>query len=345
MTRPKAFLLCPGRGSYTRSELGSLRGLADALGAEGEDLLGRLEDCRARSEPDLPSLEELDGHSSFKPGLHLKGRNASALIFACSILDARLRLREVDPILVGGNSLGFYTALVLAGALSLEDGARLVSTMARLQEEGPGGGQILWTLLDEDWNVLPERKALVEGLCGGPPGEGAPGGPSLSIRLGGHVVLAGDEAAMRRCEEELPKVRLGKRDFPFRLPFHGPFHTSLLRPVSERASRELGDLPFRTPRIPLIDGRGYVWPTYGVQGPALRDYTLGHQCVRCFDFTGMVRVALCDHAPESTILLAPGASLRAPLGHVESWLERLGRLPPLPEPHGSWDAESRGMEI
>ncbi|MCA8968666.1 MAG: ACP S-malonyltransferase [Planctomycetes bacterium] len=312
------FLLCPGRGSYGREELGTLVDLVTELGSEGAALVADLETMRAELLPDQPGLLELDQSASFKPAHMLPGMRASPLIYACTVLDARRAMRSCEPVLVGGNSLGFYSALVVSGALAPVDGMRLVATMARLQEDGPEGGQVLWTLLDDEWRVLPERSSEVEAVLAGIRSEGHR--VDLSIRLGGHVVLAGDEPATKLLLERLPKVVLGKREFPFRLPFHGPFHTDLLTDVAVRAERALEDLPMSEPRIPLVDGRGHVWRPSSTDVEALFAYTVGTQVTSTFDLTTALRVALLDYAPDTTHLLAPGSSLRAPLGHVQAML-------------------------
>lgn len=312
--------LCPGRGSYAKSELGSLGRSVAALGPEGETLLTLLEAKRSAVLPGGGELRALDASESFRAAQHLPGQNASPLIYACTLLDARIQAREARPVLVGGNSLGFYSALVVSGALDPVEGMRLVCTMAKLQEEGPDGGQILWTLLDDDWRVDAARIATLRQVIGGMRGQGLEVG--LPIRLGGHVVVAGEERAMRALLAELPEVQLGKRAFPFRLPFHGPFHTSRVESVAERAREVLGDLELRAPEIPLVDGRGFVWSPRHADVEALLDYTLVTQVSTCFDLSAALRVALCDYAPDDVVLLAPGSSLRAPLGHVEKALER-----------------------
>lgn len=315
-----SFWLAPGRGSYGKSELGTLSSLVEDLGEEGSTLVTLLEEERADVLPSGPSLLGLDQSETFRPATMLPGQNASPLIFACTVLDSRRAQRDGEPVLVGGNSLGFYSALVLCGALQPEDGMRLVCTMAKLQEDGPAGGQVLWTLLDDDWNLLGERERRLDEIMARIRESGHE--IALSIRLGGHVVIAGDETAMRALLDQLPGVRLGQRDFPFRLPFHGPFHTPLLTRVAERALDELGDLDIRVPRYPLVDGRGFVWTPRATDPKALLEYTLTTQVTTTFDLTAAMRVALLDWAPEHVDLLAPGSSLRAPLGHVERFLER-----------------------
>ncbi|MFQ5503339.1 MAG: ACP S-malonyltransferase [Planctomycetota bacterium] len=327
-----AFLLCPGRGSYGTEELGTLARFVTEGGERARDLVQRLEELRAEQDPELPGLHELDSAEKFQPSLHLAGQNAAALILACTLADAMLRQEECEPVLVGGNSLGFYSALVVSGALPIEAGFRLVSTVARLQEDGPRGGQLLWTLIDEDWRVVAERVALLEEILS-EQDEDSARRIGVSIRLGGHVALAGDEESLGQLAKQLPAVRLGKRDFPFRLPFHGPFHTALLEPVSRAAKEELQDLEIRPPSIPLVDGRGQVWSPLWTDPLELLDYTLGHQITRTFDFTATVRAGILDFAPSELRCLGPGSSLRAPVGHVEKWLDRGWSFPEVPIAH------------
>ncbi len=317
-----SFLLCPGRGSYTKPELGILNRLTLELGPEGKELLDSLEEVRARLDPDLPSLRELDGAERFRPGLHLKGRNASPLIYACTLLDERLHRSKAETQVIGGNSLGFYSALVLSDALDPLSGLRLISTMAKLQEEGPRGGQVLWTLLEEDWSWSKDRKATLLRLLGEINRADPSASMRVSIYLGGHIVLAGSEAGIQKLLEILPPVKLGKREFPFRLAFHGPFHNPLLMPVAEQALQKLHDLPFQRPRIPLIDGRGYVWSTLWGDPLKLKRYTLLTQVTETFDFTSTLRVGIREFATDEVHCLGPGSTLRAPLGHVESWLSK-----------------------
>ncbi|MDA1265013.1 MAG: ACP S-malonyltransferase, partial [Planctomycetota bacterium] len=128
MTRAALFL--PGRGSYTEASLGSLPpGDPWVLAAEA-----------LRAEFGLAPLGELDQATKFEPARHLKPSNVSALIYVKSMLDARAAAERYELVCVGGNSMGWYTALAAAGALEFADGFRLVQRMALLQEEGAPGG-------------------------------------------------------------------------------------------------------------------------------------------------------------------------------------------------------------
>ena len=113
MSKPTAVLFCPGRGSYGREELGSLGRRLRA--GEVRDALEEA-DTRRR-EAGHPGILELDAAASFRPSLHLDGRNASELLFFASMAEIE-GLRERYRILaVAGNSLGWYTALCSAGSV------------------------------------------------------------------------------------------------------------------------------------------------------------------------------------------------------------------------------------
>src|SRR5262245_14984278 len=287
-------LLCPGRGSYTEKSLRSL--------PAGDPLVRAAEELRVEYE--LEALLALDGSARFEPARHLRPANAAALIYLCTMLDVRGG-RAAEPVVcVGGNSLGWYTALAVAGALSFEDGFRLVQEMALLQEEGEAGGQVIYPLVGDDWRRARAAEAEVERVLASAPGEVFP-----SIRLGGYAVLAGTPEGVQRLLKELPPVKLGTTSYPFRLAQHGPYHTPLPSPVAARARDRLARLDFRAPEIALVDGRGRVFTPHSTDVGALRDYTLGAQVDTPYDFTASVRTATLEYAPERLVLPGPGNTL------------------------------------
>lgn len=287
-------LFCPGRGSYTEKSLRSL--------PTGETWVETAEELR--HEYGLEPLQALDQAARFEPARHLRPANAAALIYVCSMLDAReVRARE-QVVCVGGNSLGWYTALAVAGALSFADGFRLVQEMALLQEQGEPGGQVIYPLVDAEWRPSAEAHAAVARLLAGGAGEVFP-----SIRLGGYAVLAGTNAGVARLLKELPAVKLGSTSYPFRLAQHGPYHTPLASGVAARAREQLARLDFRAPQITLVDGRGVRSTPAATDVEALRAYTLGAQVDTPYDFTASVRVALREHAPARLVLPGPGNTL------------------------------------
>jgi malonyl CoA-acyl carrier protein transacylase len=289
----RVVLLCPGRGSYTEKGLRSL--------APADELVATAEALRARY--DLEPLAGLDGAPRFEPARHLRPAHAAPLIYLCTMVDTRAVRERERIVCVAGNSLGWYTALAVAGVLSFEDGFRLVQEVALLQEGGEPGGQVLYPLVDADWRRSRAAEATVERVLAEAPGEVFP-----SIHLGGYAVLAGTPAGIARLLKELPPVQLGKTSYPFRLAQHGPYHTPLASSVAARARTELADLAFRPPAIPLVDGRGVRF-TASADPEALRAYTLGAQVDTPYDFTTSVRVATLEYAPERLVLPGPGNTL------------------------------------
>jgi acyl transferase domain-containing protein len=307
--RRRAAIVCPGRGAYTAASLGAL--------PAAHPLVARAEELRARH--GLEPLLELDGADRFEPARHLRPANASPLIFLASLLDAEVALADHDVTAVLGNSLGWYTALVVGGALPFDDGFELVQTMALLQEEplpdGGPGGQVIYPLTDEAWQPDPRLARTVHDVLTEETGNGG-GRVFESIDLGGFAVLAGDEAGVGRLVEHLAPVKLGERLFPLRLAMHGPYHTPLVAHVADAARQRLAGLAWSAPRITLIDGRGARWTPWSTDPAALRDYTLGEQVVTPFSFAASVWVALREHAPDVLVLPGPGNSLGGICGQL-----------------------------
>ncbi len=308
MNPRRALIVCPGRGSYGRESLGSLVGIQspalDALDAH-RAALGR------------PTVRELDGAPAYQARLHVAGEHASILTAGCSLADLdQLDPARVRPVCVVGNSMGWYTALGVAGALSLPDTARLVDTLGQYQTNNVIGGQILYPLVGEDWRRDPAREAAVE--------QALATTPELwwSIRLGGQAVLGGTERALELAMARLPSVTLGTASFPMRLPLHSAFHTPLLQGTSARAQEDLADLGFQSPRLPLVDGAGRVWRPLHGDPDGIRAYTLGEQIVAAFDLGLALRVALREYAPELIVLPGPGSNLGGAIAQTliaEGW--------------------------
>ena len=301
----RAALVFPGRGSYTATSLGSL--------PPEDPLVQRIEALREGY--GLPSLLELDGAERFEPKVHLLPANASPLIFLASLLDLRATPHDVEPVVAIGNSMGWYTALTAVGALSLEDGYRLVQEMSLLQQEplpsGGPGGQVIYPLTGADWRLDPDLVATVDAALAEGDGE-----VHSSIDLGGYAVLAGSETGVARLMELLPPARVGDRLYPLRLALQGPYHTPLVTHVAEAAQERLADLPWESPEVALIDGRGARWSPWSTDAAALRDYTLGEQITTSFRFAASLRVALREWAPDLLMLPGPGNSLGGVCGRA-----------------------------
>jgi acyl transferase domain-containing protein len=291
-------VICPGRGTYTKAELGYL---ARHHGAKAA-LLQRFDARRAVLGQE--TLASLDGAASYSVARHTRGDNASALIYACTLADFQ-DIAGVEVVAVTGNSMGWYSALACAGALTPEGGFEVVNTMGTLMQQHMIGGQSLYPFVDDNWRPIPGKKAellaLAEAIDARPGHDLA-----LSIDLGGMLVLAGNEAGLAAFEGAVPPAQ-GR--FPMRLANHAAFHTALQAPVAAAGRAALPESLFSSPRLPLIDGRGAIWWPGAVESEALRAYTLGHQVVEPYDFTRAVTVAAREFAPDLFIVTGPGTTL------------------------------------
>ena len=307
----RALLVCPGRGSYTARTLGHLA----RYGAVCPELLEAAD--RLRLDRGEEAVSVLDSAATFDEALMMQGSNAAALTFLSSVVDLhRLDRSRVAIEAVIGNSMGWYTSLYAAGALSFEQSLELALTMGGLQHQG-SGSQVLYPLVDGDWRLDAGRVATVEQAV-------ARSGARWSIRLGGFAVLAGTDQQIAELmgPDGLPEVDGVGTSFPLHLHHHAAYHTPLMARVSELGSSSLADLSWSAPSAALVDGRGMVWRPRFADPRALRDYTLGHQVTQLYDFTSSLRVALKTYAPDRLILLGPGQSLGSPVAQVliaEGW--------------------------
>jgi acyl transferase domain-containing protein len=201
--------------------------------------------------------------------------------------------------------MGWYSALAIGGAVSVEDGFRISNAMGHNSQTHGPGGQILLQVVDDDWRPVPGLResllALVADI-GARPGHAL----ALSIDLAGMLVLAGNEEGLAALLAEAPPTP--GRD-PLRLAGHGPFHTPLMFGSADKAQAELPASLFGPPAIPMVDGRGHIWRRFASDPAAIRDYSFGHQILAPYDFALSVQVAVREYAPDVLILPGPGDTL------------------------------------
>lgn len=295
----KAVVVCPGRGTYNKTELGYLqRHFPDSA------LLAEFDEQRRGA--GQASLSELDGAERFSVAQHTRGDNASALIFAATLGDfLSIDREQIDIVAVTGNSMGWYSALACAGALAPKDGFRVANTMGTSMQRALIGGQLIYPFVGDDWRAQPERRsellAIVDGIAARDGHE-----LYLSIDLGGMLVLAGNEAGLAAFESRVEPL---EQRFPMRLANHAAFHTPLMAPVAEQGRGQLPADLFRNPDLPLIDGRGAIWWPGASDREALHAYTLGTQVVETYDFTRAITIAAREFAPDLFIITGPGTTL------------------------------------
>ncbi len=168
--------------------------------------------------------------------------NTQPAILATSVAAAKaLSSVGCSPSFVAGHSLGEYSALVVAGAISLADAARTVRARGRyMQEAVPVGTGAMAAILGADISTIEEacRQASQGQVC-------AP----ANLNSPKQVVIAGDAAAIDRAMELL-KSAGAKR--VVKLNVSAPFHCALMRPAQDRLSFELGQVAFSAPSVPVV---------------------------------------------------------------------------------------------
>lgn len=294
-----AVVICPGRGTYNKAELGYIYRHHSAR----SDLVDQFD--AQRTEAGQDSVTELDGAARFSLARHTRGDAASALIYAASVLDAQAISESFRVVAVTGNSMGWYSALAVAGAVTPENGFRIANTMGTLMQQSLLGGQSLYPFVDENWVEIPGKRAALLDLVARINRNGM-ARLDVSIHLGGMLVVAGDAAGLDAFEAEVPPMD-GR--YPMRLPNHAAFHTMLQDPVAKAGRDALGAELFGTPQVAMVDGRGAVWYPGASRVQDLHAYTLDTQVVTAYDFTRAVQVAAKTFAPDVFILAGPGATL------------------------------------
>ncbi len=298
--KEQALVICPGRGTYNKEELGYLR----RYHSDKPALIEAIDHYRRRQQQ--TPVSALDGQDAYVLREHSRGDNASPLIWACAYADFLSINRERFEIAaITGNSMGWYIALGAGGGLSEENALHVINSMGTRMQASLLGGQLIYPLVDEQWQAIPGRRTHLMEIMAGINAQPACT-LAVSIELGGMLVFGGNEAGLKRLAEQLPPEQ-GR--FPMRLYNHAAFHTELQRPISDAALQALDPGLFQHPAIPLIDGRGQAWTPYATDPAALHRYTLDHQVCACYDFTRAVQVAVREYAPDRIIILGPGTTL------------------------------------
>jgi [acyl-carrier-protein] S-malonyltransferase len=154
--------------------------------------------------------------------------------------EAGLDLRH-DCAFVAGHSLGEYSALAAAGALSLVDTARLLRIRGQaMQKAVPVGLGAMAALLGLDLETV---RAVAEEAADGEVCEAA------NDNGGGQVVVSGDRAAVERAVE-LAKLKGAKR--AMMLPVSAPFHCALMRPAADTMAAALAGVTIAAPAPPVV---------------------------------------------------------------------------------------------
>ncbi len=292
--KKKALVICPGRGTYGKEELGYF----ERYHSDKKELITAIDAYRLAQEQ--TPISELDLATTFIPQDHTRGDNASSLIYACAYADfLSIDRDKFDIVAVTGNSMGWYIALACGGCVSVDKGTHIINTMGTFMQDALIGGQLIYIYVDDNWQEidgayqeLMDMVSNIDDLY-------------LSIKLGGMVVFGGSNEALKKAESMLD----ARGSFPFRLINHAAFHTPLQQPISKKAQQYFKSDMFGSLSFPLIDGRGHLWSKYSTNADEIFNYTFGSQVVRPYDFSKAVQVSVKEYAPDNIIILGPGNTL------------------------------------
>lgn len=146
-----------------------------------------------------------------------------------------------QPAMLAGHSLGEYTALVAAGALSLHDGARLVRLRGQLmQEAAPAGTGAMAA-------VLGAEDAVVEEVCTQASSSGVV--VPANYNSPGQIVIGGEAAAVDAALALLAGRGVRKA---VKLAVSVPSHTPLMRQAAERLGEALASVQWQAPALPVV---------------------------------------------------------------------------------------------
>lgn len=228
---PKFAFVFPGQGSQA---VGMLNGFADnavvqETVSEASEALGF----------DLGKLiadgpkEELDLTTNTQPVM---------LTSSVAFYRAWIAAGGTVPEVIAGHSLGEFSALVAAGVIPFKDAVKLVRFRAQaMQEAVPVGVGGMAAIIGLDSIALKQacQEAAQDEVV-----------EPANFNSPTQIVIAGHKTALARACEAA-KAKGAKR--ALMLPVSAPFHSSLLKPASDRLAEYMADLTFSVPQIPLIN--------------------------------------------------------------------------------------------
>ena len=173
-------------------------------------------------------------------------------VFLHSVIRAICLGDEFQPDMVGGHSLGEFSALVAAGALDFEDGLKLVYARAQAMQKAceatPGTMAAIIALPDE----------TVEQICDEITSENDRVVVPANYNCPGQLVISGSVEAVNAACEKLKEAG-AKRALV--LPVGGAFHSPLMKPAKDELQTAIEATEFHTPRCPIyqnVDGKAHI---------------------------------------------------------------------------------------
>ena len=160
-------------------------------------------------------------------------------IFLHSVILAESLGSAFDPGVVAGHSLGEFSALVAAGALSFEDGLKLVSERAQaMQDACDEVPSTMAAVLGLEDSVVEEICSTTEGVV-----------VAANYNCPGQLVISGEIPAIEAACAALTEAGARRA---LVLPVGGAFHSPLMESARERLANAIAAAPFQAPRCPIV---------------------------------------------------------------------------------------------
>ena len=208
-----------------------------------------------------------------------------------------------QPQMVAGHSLGEFSALVASGALTFEDGLRLVYARAMaMQKACEANPSTMAAIIG-----LPDEK--VEEICNGINREGQVC-VCANYNNPGQLVISGNVEAINEACEQL-KAAGAKRALPLKVG--GAFHSPLMQPAKDELQAAIEATPFQTPACPVyqnVDGKPHT-------DPAEIKSNLIAQLTSSVRWTQCVQSMIADGADDFTEC-GPGKALRGMIAKINN---------------------------
>ena len=223
-------------------------------------------------------------------------------VFLHSVISALCKGGEESPAMVAGHSLGEFSALVYAGALSFEDGLKLVAARANAMQKAcevnPGTMAAIIGLPDEK----------VEEVCAEVSKEGKVVVPA-NFNCPGQFVISGEVDAINEACEKL-KAAGAKRALPLKVG--GAFHSPLMQPAKEELQKAIETTSFNTPKCPIyqnVDGKPHT------NSDEIKANLIA-QLTSSVRWTASVKAMIADGATDFTEC-GPGKALQGMIARID----------------------------
>ncbi len=223
-------------------------------------------------------------------------------VFLHSVISALCLGDEFAPAMVGGHSLGEFSALVAVGALSFEDGLKLVAARANAMqkacEANPGTMAAIIGLPDEK----------VEEICAEVSTDGNVV-VAANYNCPGQLVISGNVDAINAACEKLKEAG-AKRALPLKVG--GAFHSPLMQPAKDELEAAIKKTTFNAPKCPVyqnVDAKPHT-------EPEVIKANLIAQLTSSVRWTSSVQAMIADGADDFTEC-GPGKALQGMIGRID----------------------------